>query len=231
MDRAESTGIEPESNSSCSTIESAEAAHAVAESAHDAIMRIAAALIQMRAGTKSIGTPTRAVEIDATLHFRYGSAGSAAASAFQIEFRCDGPRICPISKEEYTADHYHAIMRAHELTGLLALYIHCPLCSAKENGSSLASGGYCFVCVLSQEETRYLDQRGAFEKARARIEKLNAEMRKITWWCAHCAQSFAERDRPSFECCEMHMRNDEWVCDACRSWNPCEQTEVCLEYS
>ena len=243
MDRAESIGIESESNSSCNTIDStestvsaqaaqaAQAAHAVAESAHDAVMRIAAALIQMRAGTRSIGTPTRAVEIDAILHFRYGSAGSAAASAFQIVFRCDGPRICPISKEEYHTTDFHAIMRAHELTGLLALYVHCPPCAAKENGSSLASGSYCFVCVLSQEETRHLEKSGAFEKARARIEKLNAEMAKITWLCATCAQWHAERDRPSFECCEMHMRNDEWVCDACRSWGPCEQTEVCLEYS
>ena len=211
--------------------EAAESAHAVAESAHDAVMRIAAALIQMRAGTRSIGTPTLVVELDAILHFRFGGAGIAAASAFQIEFRCDGPRTCPISKETRTTD-YHAIMRAHELTGLLSLYVHCPPCSAKENGSSrsshssLASGGYCFVCVLSEEETRRIEKSGAFEKARARIEKLNAEMRKITWRCAHCAQSFAERDRPSFECCEMHMRNDEWVCDACRSWSPCEQTEI-----
>ena len=224
MDRAESTGIEPESNSSCSTIEAAEAAHAVAESAHDAIMRIAAALIQMRAGTKSIGTPTLVVELDATIQFRFGNAGSAAASAFKIEFRCDGPRTCPISKEEYTTD-FHAVMRAHELTGLMSLYVHCPPCAAKER----SAGAYAFVGVLTESEARYLDQRGAFEKARARIENLNAEMAKVTWWCAHCAQSFAERDRPSFECCEMHMRNDEWVCDACRSWNPCEQTEVCLE--
>ena len=95
MDRAESTGIESESNGSCSAIDStestvsaeaAEAAHAVAESAHDAVMRIAAALIQMRAGTKSIGTPTLVVELDATIQFRYGNAGSAAASAFKIEF-------------------------------------------------------------------------------------------------------------------------------------------------
>ena len=229
MDRAESTGIEPESNISCSTIESAEAAQAVAESAHDAVMRIAAALIQMRAGTKSIGTPTLVVEIDATIQFRFGNAGIAAASAFKIEFRCDVPRTCPISKEEYHTADYHAIMRAHELTGLLALYIHCPPCSAKENGSRLASGGYCFVCVLSQEETRHLEKSGAFEKARARVEKLRAEMAKITWRCTTCEVAYAESDRPS-ECCVYHTMNDELKCQECQSWSPCEE-QARMEYS
>jgi hypothetical protein len=226
MDRAESTGIEPESNSSCSTIESAEAAQAVAESAHDAVMRIAAALIQMRAGAKSIGTPTLVVELDATIQFRFGNAGSAAASAFQIEFRCDGPRTCPISKEEYTTDYYHATMRAHELTGLLALYIHCPLCSAKER----SAGEYALVGFLSQEETNELEELGVFQKAKARVEKLRAEMAKITWRCVKCDVAYTEGSRPSVECCGYHAMNDELTCTECQSWSPCEE-QARLEYS
>jgi hypothetical protein len=200
----------------------------VTESGYGSAVLCAAAVrdARIRAGTDAIGTPTRVVEIDAILPFRFGNAGIGAASAFKIEFRCDVPRTCPISKEIRTTD-YHAIMRAHELTGLLSIYVHCPQCAAKERSSS---GEYCFVGVLSQEETNELEKSGAFEKSRARVETLNAEMRKVTWRCATCEQWYTENDRPS-ECCEVHTMNGESVCQSCQSWSPCEQPEVRMEYS
>jgi hypothetical protein len=216
-------------SSSGESIDSAEStlsAEAVVESAQDAIMRITAALIQMRADTDaSIGTPTRVVETEGSLAFKFGNAGIAAASAFKIEFRCDVPRTCPISKEIRTND-FHAILRAHELTGLLCVYVHCEPCAAKER----SAGGYAFVGVLTQEETRELEKLGAFEKSRARLEKVNAEMRKLTWRCATCEQWYSENDRPS-ECCEAHTMNGESVCQSCQSWSPCERPEVRMEYS
>ncbi len=202
------------------SIDSAESTlSAEPESAQDAIIRIAAALIQMRADTKtSIGSPTRIVPIDATIQFRFGDAGIGAASAFKIEFRCDVPRTCPISKEIRTTD-YHAIMRAHELTGLLALYISCEPCAAKQRS---ASGEYCLVGVLSQEETNELEKSGAFEHARARIAKLRAELAKLTWTCAACGVAYAENDRPS-DCCEAHAMNGELKCQECQRCSPCEE--------
>jgi hypothetical protein len=190
-------------------------------------MRIVAGLIRLRADTDtSIGTPTRVVETEGSLAFKFGNAGIAAASAFKIEFRCDVPRTCPISKEIRTTD-YHAIMRAHELTGLLALYISCEPCAARQRlaglGGSGGSGKYCFVGVLTKSETRELEALGAFENARARIAKLRAEMAKRTWRCATCDVAYTEGERPSVECCMAHHANGELVCEVCRSWSPCEE--------
>ena len=215
-------------SSSGDSIDSAQSTEST-ESAPEAVMRIVAALIRMRAdtgngitgitGITGIGTPTRVVEIDASHQFKFGEAGVPAASAFKIDFRCArGTRICPISKEERRTD-YTAIMRAHELTGLLGVYVHCKQCAAKER----SAGEYCFVGVLTHSETRELEELGAFEKAGARIAKLRAEMAKVTWRCVKCEEWRTEGERPSFECCSEHLMNDEWVCGECRSWNPCEE--------
>jgi hypothetical protein len=195
-------------------------------------MRIVAALIRMRADTDtSIGKPTRVVEIEASPQFRYGNAGVPAASAFKIEFRCArneggvSTRTCPISKEECSSD-LTAILRAHELTGLLALYISCEPCAAKER----SAGGYAFVGVLTESEVTELEKCGAFEKAKVRIAKLRAEMAKVTWRCVKCEEWLTEGERPSFECCMAHHADGELVCQECRTWSPCEE-QVCMEYS
>jgi hypothetical protein len=240
--------VESESSglcSSCGSIDSAESTESAesaestpstecTESAQEAVMRIVAGLIRLRADTGSgarlsIGTPTRVVETEASNQVKFGDAGVPAASAFKIDFRCArGTRTCPISKEERRTD-FTAVLRSHELTGLLAVYISCPPCAAKErlagSGGSAGSGEYCFVGVLTESETRELEGLGAFEKARARIATIRAEMAKVTWQCFFCGESFTEGERPSFECCSEHLMNGAWVCEGCRSWNPCEPCE------
>ena len=195
--------------------------------AADAVMRIVAGLIRMRAEArtdKSIGTPTRVVEIDAPPQFKFGSAGVAAATAMRIDFACHARRTCPISKETH-ATATHAILRADERTGLLAVYIHCPSCAAKERAAYSAGGegGYCFVGILPEDESDELEELGAFEKARLRIAAHKAEMAKITWQCVKCYDWFAESERPSIECCSEHRINDEWVCEECNWREPCER--------
>jgi hypothetical protein len=90
--------VESESSGSCHTIDSAESTESTestqpvecTESGPEAVMRIVAGLIRLRADTDtSIGTPTRVVETEGSLAFKFGNAGIAAASAFKIEFRCD----------------------------------------------------------------------------------------------------------------------------------------------
>jgi hypothetical protein len=199
--------------------------------AADAVMRIVAGLIRMRADADtSIGTPTRVSEIDPPPQFKFGSAGVAAATAMRIDFACHARRTCPISKETH-ATATHAILRADERTGLLAVYIHCPSCSAKERAASAGSGGYCFVGVLPEDESDELEELGAFEKARLRIAAHKAEMAKITWQCVKCYDWFAESDRPSIECCSEHRINDEWVCEECNWREPCERFTLDREYA
>ena len=193
----------------------------------DAVMRIVSNLVHMRAGTRTAsetGTPTRVVETDASPQFKFGGAGIAAATAMRIDFACNSRRTCPTSKETHATD-FHAVLRAEERTGLLAVYAHCPPCAAKERSAGSGEAGYCFVGVLTEGESNELEKLGAFEKARLRIAKLRAEMAKITWQCAKCDVWFAEGERPSFECCSEHLMNDEWVCEECRSWNSCERYE------
>ena len=188
-------------------------------------MRIASNLVHMRAGTRAAnetGTATRVVEIDASPQFKFGGAGIAAATAMRIDFACHSRRTCPTSKETHATD-FHAILRAEERTGLLAVYAHCPPCAAKERSAGSGEAGYCFVGVLTEDESNELEKLGAFEKARLRIAKLRAEMAKITWQCVKCDEWLTEGERPSFECCSEHLMNDEWVCEECRSWHSCER--------
>jgi hypothetical protein len=207
--------------------EHARASASVSVAVADAVMRIASNLVHMRAETRAAnetGTATRVVDIDATAQFKFGHAGIAAATAFKIEFRCArGTRTCPISKEECTND-CHAVMRADERTGLLALYMHCHPCSAKQGlGRAEAAAGYCLVGFLSKDETSELHRLGAFEKARLRIATRKAELAKLTWRCNKCDRFFPEAERPLFECCADHRIQDQLVCDECRSWEPCER--------
>ena len=202
--------------------------------ADEAIMYVTELIMRMRAGLggslhgslgEDVGRPTRVTETEAVPRFKWGDAGLAATTSVRVDFAVarNMRRVCPTSKETHTTS-FHALMHADDRTGLLAVYAHCPPCAAKEPPGSRILGGYCFVGFIGEDNEQLLRRSGVFEKAKARIQKLNEDMRKITWQCIKCDEWYSEGERPSMECCDEHHFNDEWICEDCRGCRtPCER--------
>jgi hypothetical protein len=91
-----------------------------------------------RAGTESVGYPTRAVTDGASV---------------RVEFTHRGTRTCPVSRNEHRSNHFNVVARADERTGLPAFFVYCH--SAKEG---CKGAGHRMLCVLDADEAReFLD--------------------------------------------------------------------------
>jgi hypothetical protein len=205
--------------------------------ADEALMYVTELIMKIRAGLRGnrkedVGRPTRVTETEAIPRFKWGDAGLAATTSVRVDFAIarNMRRVCPISKETQTTN-FHALLHADDRTGLLAVYVHCPSCAAKEPVGSRIIGGYCFVGFIGEDNERLLRRSGVFEKAKARIDKLNEDMKKITWQCVKCDEWLTEGEKPSMECCSDHLMNDEWVCEDCRNCRtPCERWKPPEDY-
>ena len=85
--------------------------------------------VRIRAGTESVGTPSRVVR----------EPGSV-----RVEFTHSGTRTCPVSRNEHRSNHFSVILRADERTGLPAFFVFCH--SAKDGCKGAGHRMLSFLC-------------------------------------------------------------------------------------
>ena len=109
---------------------------ASATSGHEALKEAAVRDALARAGGGNVGVnvgyPTRVV---------------ADAHSVRVEFAHRGTRVCPVSRQEHTSNHFSVVMRAEERTGLPAFFVYCH--SAKEG---CKASGHKMLCFLDEAE-------------------------------------------------------------------------------
>ena len=88
---------------------------------------------RIRAGTESVGVPSRVVRDD--------------GQSVRVEFTHRGTRVCPVSRNEHKSNHFSVILRLEERTGLPAFFVYCH--SAKEG---CKASGHRMLCFLDEAE-------------------------------------------------------------------------------
>ena len=90
--------------------------------------------VRIRAGTESVGTPSRVVR-------------EPDGKSVRVEFTHRGTRTCPVSRNEHRSNHFSVILRADERTGLPAFFVYCH--SAKDG---CKASGHRMLSFLFEDE-------------------------------------------------------------------------------
>ena len=93
--------------------------------------------VRIRAGTESVGVPSRVVR-------------EPDGKSVRVEFTHTGTRTCPVSRNEHRSNHFSVILRADERTGLPAFFVFCH--SAKDGCRASGHRMLSFLCEHEADE-------------------------------------------------------------------------------
>jgi hypothetical protein len=103
---------------------------ACATACASALCAVALRDARIRAGTESVGYPSRVVRVD---------------DGARVEFTHRGTRVCPVSRNEHRSNHFSVVLRADERTGLPAFFVYCH--SAKDGCKGAGHRMLGFLCA------------------------------------------------------------------------------------